>query len=86
VGVIRKIKMVRNWFGRQSSSCFAYVDVLVKRVGYAVDDISGDACKVVDWVRAKMAANFKLNRSTSDSWKSSFRSLHAKKKVSSVSK
>ena len=30
--------------------------------------------------RAKMAANFKLNRSTSNCWKSSFRSLHAKKK------
>ena len=30
--------------------------------------------------RAKMAANCKLNRSTSNSWKSSFRSLHAKKK------
>ena len=29
--------------------------------------------------RAKMAANFKLNWSTSNSWKSSFRSLHAKK-------
>ena len=29
--------------------------------------------------RAKMTANFKLNRSTSNSCKSSFRSLHAKK-------
>ena len=28
---------------------------------------------------AKMAANFKLNRPTSNSWKSSFCSLHAKK-------
>ena len=30
---------------RQSSSCFAYVDVFVKRAGYAIDDISGGACK-----------------------------------------
>ena len=62
VGVIRKIKIVRNCFGRicvvfffvsyvfakavrQSSPCFAYVD-LTQRVGYAIDDIYGDACKV----------------------------------------
>ena len=31
----------------QSSPCFAYVDLLTKRAGYAIDDICGDACKVV---------------------------------------
>ena len=61
-GVIKKIKMARNWFGRicvvffyislvfvvrQSSPCFAYVDLLKKRVRYAIDDIYGDVCKVV---------------------------------------
>ena len=32
---------------RQSSPCFAYVDLLTERVGYAIDHIYGDACKVV---------------------------------------
>ena len=32
---------------RQSSPCFAYVDLLTKRAGYAIDEIYGDACKVV---------------------------------------
>ena len=31
----------------QSSPCFAYVDFLAKRTGYAIYDISGDACKMV---------------------------------------
>ena len=29
---------------RQSSPCFAYVDLLTKRAGYAIDDVYGDAC------------------------------------------
>ena len=32
---------------RQSSACFAYVDLLTQRAGYTIDDIYGDACKVV---------------------------------------
>ena len=32
---------------RQSSPCFAYVDFLAEPAGYAIDDISGDACKMV---------------------------------------
>ena len=32
---------------RQSSLCFAHVDLLILRAGYAIDDIYGDACKVV---------------------------------------
>ena len=31
----------------QSSSRFAYVDLLTKRTGYAIDDICGDVCEVV---------------------------------------
>ena len=32
---------------RQSSPCFACVDLLTKRAGYAIDDICGDVCEVV---------------------------------------
>ena len=32
---------------RQSSPCFAYVDHLTKRAGYAVDEIYGDAYQVI---------------------------------------
>ena len=32
---------------RQSSPSFAYVDFLAERAGYAIDDICGDACKMV---------------------------------------
>ena len=32
---------------RQASPCFAYIDLLTKRAGYAIDDVYGDACKVV---------------------------------------
>ena len=28
----------------ESSPCFAYVDLLLKRAGYAIDGIYGDAC------------------------------------------
>ena len=31
----------------QSSPCFAYVDLFASYAGYAVDDVCGDACKVV---------------------------------------
>ena len=31
---------------RQSFPCFAYVDFLALRAGYATNDISGDACKM----------------------------------------
>ena len=30
----------------QSPPCFPYVDFLAQRAGYAIDDISGDACKM----------------------------------------
>ena len=60
VGVVRKIEMTCDWFGRicvvsfcvswvfaeavrQSPPCFAYVDFLAKRAGYAIDDICRDA-------------------------------------------
>ena len=32
---------------RQSSLCFAYVDFLAYRAGYAIDDVCGDACEMV---------------------------------------
>ena len=32
---------------RQSSPCFAHVDFLAYRAGYAIDDICGDACEMV---------------------------------------
>ena len=32
---------------RQSSPCFANVDFLAERAGYAIDDFGGDACKMV---------------------------------------
>ena len=32
---------------RQSSSCFAYVDLLTERAGYGIDDIYEDSCKGV---------------------------------------
>ena len=31
----------------QSSPCFACVDFLPKRAAYTIDDICGDACKMV---------------------------------------
>ena len=55
-GGIRKIKWRASGFdasvpffstSRQSSPCFAYVDLLTSRAGCAIDDIYGDACKVV---------------------------------------
>ena len=55
-----KIETGGNWFGRicvvffcvsqivrQSSAHFAYVDLLAQCAGYALDDIYGDACKMV---------------------------------------
>ena len=59
VGVIRKIRMARNWFGRISVAFFYVSNVFAKpyanllpvlltqREGYAIEDIYGDACKVV---------------------------------------
>ena len=54
--------MARDWFGlicvvlfcvqvfaeavRQSPPCFAYVDFLAQRPGYAIVDICGDACEM----------------------------------------
>ena len=32
---------------RQSPPCFAYVDFLAQRAGYAIDDICGDAGEMV---------------------------------------
>ena len=32
---------------RKSPPCFAYVDFLAQRAGYATADICGDACKMV---------------------------------------
>ena len=46
---------------RQSSLCFAHIDLLTKRAGYAIDDVYGDACKVVSESLMSSKADFFSN-------------------------
>ena len=61
--------------GASNTSFFLHNHSNFQRGMRVIQPVTSQRC----FGRAKMAANFKLNRTTSNCWKSSCRSLHAKK-------